>query len=63
MTDETLNIPPQSLHQQEKVQAVGRELEVELQEQRYNPDTGNFKSASGPIVKFDDAQAWVMKKL
>ncbi|ASF47843.1 hypothetical protein [Methylovulum psychrotolerans] len=30
---------------------------------RYNPDTGNFKSPSGAVVKFDDAQAWVMKKV
>ncbi len=30
---------------------------------RYNPDTGNFKSSSGSIVKFDDAQTWIMKKI
>ena len=30
---------------------------------RYNPDSANFKSPSGSVVKFDDAQAWVMKKV
>jgi hypothetical protein len=30
---------------------------------RYNPDTGNFKTPSGSVIKFDDAQAWVMKKV
>jgi hypothetical protein len=29
----------------------------------YNPDTGNFKSSSGAVVKFDDAQTWISKKI
>ncbi|MFI3222670.1 MAG: hypothetical protein QX191_06505 [Methylococcaceae bacterium] len=30
---------------------------------RYNPDTGNFKTLSGSVVKFDDAQIWISKKI